>query len=48
MADLTRCCICGRFMSDDEVLLGCSRDLAQGGQEYAHLECVEEPTQGGE
>lgn len=37
---MTRCCICGRFMSDDQVLLGFSKDV-EGGQEYAHKACVE-------
>ncbi len=37
---MTRCCICGKFMSDDQVLLGMSRDLDEGGQEFAHEECV--------
>lgn len=37
---MTRCCVCGRFMGDDAVLLGYSRDLPEGGQEYAHYACV--------
>ncbi len=33
-----RCCFCGKFMSDDDVLLGVTDDE---GRRYGHMGCYE-------
>ncbi len=33
----TRCCLCGRFMDEDQIMLGCMRDYDDA---YCHWECV--------
>lgn len=38
--DLIRCKLCGRFMSNDDVLLGCAT-MDRGYEEYAHTNCVQ-------
>jgi len=38
----TKCIVCGKFMSDDQVLLGWTKLKDMGGyslEEYAHYEC---------
>lgn len=45
--EVIRCCVCGRFMSDDDALLGWARDIDMGDrteQEYAHYDCISEPS----
>lgn len=42
MADeQARCCLCGRYMSADDVLLGYSRDGVDAPGHWAHSKCVE-------